>query len=228
MNGDDLNAPITDSIRVAVTNACSQQQQQQQQHISSNSNNGAVQSAPKLKFLLPSSLATKSVTEIRNNTPQYLLQLNIPSQQQLSIDISAATVADKTNPTPQSCITTSTRKNLKPTSKQQNQQQTAQPKKLCTSKKRDYHNALERQRRHLITTSFNQLKNSLPASTLESVQQEKASRCLIINKACDHIRTIQAGNLKSRQEIAFLAEQNALLEGLILQLETALLQKSSG
>ena len=127
MNGDDLNVPITDFIRVAITNACPQQQQQQkqqqQQHISSNSNNGAVQSAPKLKFLLPSSLATKSVTEIRNNTPQYLLQLNIPSQQQLSIDISAATVADKTNPTPQSCITTSTRKNLKPTSKQQNQQQ---------------------------------------------------------------------------------------------------------
>ena len=223
MDGNYLNVPPTDFIRVVITtSACSQQQQQKQQNLSSdNSIKRTIPTAPKLKFLLPSpSTTTPLVVERKNNTLQHSVQLETSSSLQQQNNITTVVMADKTNLEQHQ---SSARKSLETFSKKQQQQPS---KKLCTSKQRDYHNALERQRRHLITTSFNQLKNSLPAPTLENVQQEKASRCLIINKACDHIRTIQAGNLKRRQEISDLAEQNAALEELILQLEMTLVQKS--
>ena len=200
------NVSATDFIRVVITAVCQRQQQQQQQQQQYFSDNKIHQ---KLKFLLPSSTALVENTVSLSSTP--------PSIQPTRPHQSGSNSTTTTTTANQHKIdaTTSSQPGV-----------TIQPhqphKKSCTSKQRAYHNALERQRRHLIATSFNQLKNALPNSTLETVQQEKASRYLIINKACDHICSVQANNLKTRHEISVLAEQNSALEELILQLEASL------
>eukprot|EP00111_Clytia_hemisphaerica_P018167 TCONS_00053734-protein len=92
-------------------------------------------------------------------------------------------------------------------------------KNIPNSKQRAYHNALERQRRQLITSSLNELKNALPEASLESIQ-EKSSRCFTLNKACDYIRAMEENNAEMRKEIAILAEDNLTLEQRIFELES--------
>ena len=73
--------------------------------------------------------------------------------------------------------------------------------------RRAHHNALERKRRDHIKDSFNSLKDVVP-----TLSGEKASRTLILRKACDYIESMRDQINLCNDDIAALREQNAKLE----------------
>uniref|UniRef100_A0A8C4QFY6 Protein max n=1 Tax=Eptatretus burgeri TaxID=7764 RepID=A0A8C4QFY6_EPTBU len=73
--------------------------------------------------------------------------------------------------------------------------------------KRAHHNALERKRRDHIKDSFHGLRDSIP-----SLQGEKASRAMILNKATDYIQHMKRRNSSHQQDIDDLKRQNSILE----------------
>uniref|UniRef100_UPI00358E6F63 protein max isoform X5 n=1 Tax=Myxine glutinosa TaxID=7769 RepID=UPI00358E6F63 len=80
--------------------------------------------------------------------------------------------------------------------------------------KRAHHNALERKRRDHIKDSFHGLRDSIP-----SLQGEKASRAMILNKATDYIQHMKRRNSSHQQDIDDLKRQNSILEQQVRALE---------
>ena len=83
---------------------------------------------------------------------------------------------------------------------------------------RDYHNALERKRRKLISGKFEVLKNSIPDHVYGG-STEKVPRCIILKSACHYISSLERANSKHRSEIEKLRQENEILEAEIRRLE---------
>lgn len=83
---------------------------------------------------------------------------------------------------------------------------------------RDYHNALERKRRQLISGQFEILKNSIP-DHVYGKSGDKVPRCIILKSACHYINVLEKTNLKHRSEIEKLRQDNEILENEIRRLE---------
>ncbi|XP_067321639.1 protein max-like [Anolis sagrei] len=82
--------------------------------------------------------------------------------------------------------------------------------------KHAHHNALERKRRDHIKDSFHSLRDSVPL-----LQEEKASRAQILDKATEYIQYMHWKNHTHQQDIDDLKHQNALLEQQVCALEKA-------
>lgn len=91
--------------------------------------------------------------------------------------------------------------------------------KQFNTSSRDYHNALERKRRKLISGKFETLKNSIPDHVYGS-RTEKVPRCIILKSACHYISILEKSNSKHRSEIEKLRQENEILENEIRRLET--------
>ena len=83
---------------------------------------------------------------------------------------------------------------------------------------RDYHNALERKRRKLISAKFEVLKNSIPDHVYGG-NTERVPRCIILKSACHYINSLEKANSKHMNEIEKLRQENEILETEILRLE---------
>ena len=87
------------------------------------------------------------------------------------------------------------------------------------SNSRDYHNALERKRRKMISGKFEVLKNSIPDHVYTG-KTEKVPRCVILKSACHYISILERANSKHRSEIEKLRQENEILENEIRRLES--------
>ncbi|XP_071833591.1 protein max-like isoform X2 [Apostichopus japonicus] len=83
-----------------------------------------------------------------------------------------------------------------------------------TADKRAHHNALERKRRDHIKDSFNMLRDSIP-----NLENEKASRAQILNKATEYIEHMRKKNNSHQSDIDDLKRQNHVLDQQIRLLE---------
>ena len=90
--------------------------------------------------------------------------------------------------------------------------------KIDEASSRDYHNALERKRRRLISGKFEVLKNSIPDHVYGG-NSEKVPRCLILKSACYYISSLERENSKHRNDIEKLKQENEILEAEIRRLE---------
>ena len=85
---------------------------------------------------------------------------------------------------------------------------------------RDYHNALERTRRRLISVKFEMLKKSIP-SNIHGAQAEKVPRCLVLKSACTYISFLERINKKHRKDIEKIKQENRILQNEIIGLENS-------
>lgn len=83
-----------------------------------------------------------------------------------------------------------------------------------TADKRAHHNALERKRRDHIKDSFNMLRDAIP-----NLENEKASRAQILNKATEYIEHMRKKNNSHQSDIDDLKRQNHVLDQQIRLLE---------
>uniref|UniRef100_A0A8C9P0M6 Protein max n=1 Tax=Spermophilus dauricus TaxID=99837 RepID=A0A8C9P0M6_SPEDA len=86
--------------------------------------------------------------------------------------------------------------------------------------KRAHHNALEQKRKDPIKDSFHSLQDSVP-----SLQEQKASRAQILDKATEYIQYMRRKNHTHQQDTDDLERQNALLEQ---QVRALISEKSRG
>ena len=85
---------------------------------------------------------------------------------------------------------------------------------------RDYHNALERRRRKLISGKFDLLRNSIP-SYIFGKRSEKVPRCMVLKSACNYISILEKANSQHRSEIEKLRCENQVLENEISKVENS-------
>eukprot|EP00795_Rhopilema_esculentum_P010582 gene10582-19317_t len=86
------------------------------------------------------------------------------------------------------------------------------------SSSRDYHNALERRRRKLISGKFELLRQSIPRYVYGE-RADKVPRCLVLKSACHYIDNLEKTNSRHKSEIEKLRQENEILENEIARLE---------
>lgn len=85
---------------------------------------------------------------------------------------------------------------------------------------RDYHNALERKRRELISTRFLQLRDAIPIGVFgTNNRSERSSRCIILNTACHYVEMMEKTNAMHADDILQLTLENNLLQSKIAELK---------
>ncbi|XP_057289465.1 protein max-like [Hydractinia symbiolongicarpus] len=85
---------------------------------------------------------------------------------------------------------------------------------------RDYHNALERKRRELISTRFLQLRDAIPFGVFgTNNRSERSSRCIILNTACQYVEMMEKTNAMHADDILQLTLENNLLQSKIAELK---------
>eukprot|EP00794_Sanderia_malayensis_P016004 gene16005-17618_t len=89
---------------------------------------------------------------------------------------------------------------------------------------RDYHNALERRRRRLISGKFELLKDVIPIDVYDSKWSKsdtRVPRCIILKSACNYISILERINHQHKNDIAKIKQENKILEDEIAKLENS-------
>ena len=84
---------------------------------------------------------------------------------------------------------------------------------------KDYHNALERKRRQLISDKFDILRRAIPEEIFQ-LESEKASRSIVLKMACKYIETLRSINEDHEAEIEKLKQENEILMEEISRIES--------